>query len=138
MAAYVTSRHGTFMDGRLALKMEDAFGKYPIHFHLVGNVSKSFVRNCSIHHTFNRGMAIHGVDHLLFEHNVVFDGNPDAVRLHKDRRGQLKGVAIEADGAEAPPGFARIPAESIGLYTDPRRASWPVSRSVEPISLEGR
>ena len=32
MAAYVTSRHGTFMDGRLALKMEDASGKYPIHY----------------------------------------------------------------------------------------------------------
>jgi ankyrin repeat protein len=32
MAAYVTSRHGTFMDGRLALKMEDAAGKYPIHY----------------------------------------------------------------------------------------------------------
>lgn len=32
MAAYVTSRHGTFMDGRLALKMEDALGKYPLHY----------------------------------------------------------------------------------------------------------
>jgi serine/threonine protein kinase/ankyrin repeat protein len=32
LAAYVTSRHGTFMDGRLALKMEDAAGKYPIHY----------------------------------------------------------------------------------------------------------
>ena len=48
-------------------------GKYPIHFHMVGNVSLSYVRNCSVHHTFNRGITIHGVDNLLVEHNVVFD-----------------------------------------------------------------
>ena len=48
-------------------------GKYPIHFHMAGNVSKSYIRNCSVHHSFNRGITIHGVDHLLVEHNVVFD-----------------------------------------------------------------
>ena len=48
-------------------------GKYPIHFHLVGNVSNSYVRNCSVHHSFNRAIAIHGVDGLLVEYNVVFD-----------------------------------------------------------------
>jgi hypothetical protein len=30
--AYVTSRHGTFVDGRLVLKMEDASGQYPLHY----------------------------------------------------------------------------------------------------------
>ena len=48
-------------------------GKYPIHFHMVGNVSKSYVKNCSVHHSFNRGITIHGVDNLLVEHNVLFD-----------------------------------------------------------------
>lgn len=32
MQAYVTSRHGTFVDGRLVLKMEDASGQYPLHY----------------------------------------------------------------------------------------------------------
>ena len=40
---------------------------------MVGNVSKSFVKNCSVHNSFNRGITIHGVDNLLVEHNVVFD-----------------------------------------------------------------
>ena len=31
LQAYVTSRHGTFVNGRLALKMEDANGMYPLH-----------------------------------------------------------------------------------------------------------
>ena len=32
-------------------------GKYPLHFHLIGNVSKSYIRNCSVHHVFNRAVA---------------------------------------------------------------------------------
>ena len=32
MQAYVTSRHGSFVDGRLVLKMEDATGRYPLHY----------------------------------------------------------------------------------------------------------
>jgi len=32
LRAYVASRHGTYVDGRLALKMEDADGNYPIHY----------------------------------------------------------------------------------------------------------
>ena len=48
-------------------------GKYPIHFHMIGEVSWSYVRNCSIHHTFNRGIAVHGVTHLTVQYNVLFD-----------------------------------------------------------------
>jgi len=29
-------------------------GRYPIHFHLNGNVNKSYVEGCSIHTSFNR------------------------------------------------------------------------------------
>jgi len=32
LQAYVTSRHGTYVDGRLVLKMEDASGRYPLHY----------------------------------------------------------------------------------------------------------
>ena len=48
-------------------------GRYPIHFHLNGNVSGNYVRGCSIHHTFNRAITIHAVHNLLVEHNVVFN-----------------------------------------------------------------
>ena len=48
-------------------------GRYPIHFHLNGDVSGSYVRGCSIHHTFNRAVTIHGVDNLLVEKNVAYD-----------------------------------------------------------------
>ena len=44
MAAYVTSRHGTFMDGRLALKMEDATGTYPVHYACVNEASVETIK----------------------------------------------------------------------------------------------
>ena len=48
-------------------------GRYPIHFHLNGNVTGSYVRGCSIHHTFNRAVTLHAVDYLLVEKNVAYN-----------------------------------------------------------------
>ena len=48
-------------------------GRYPIHFHLNGNVTGSYVRGCAIHHTFNRAVTVHAVDHLLIEKNVAYN-----------------------------------------------------------------
>uniref|UniRef100_UPI00398F2CC2 PKHD1 like 1, tandem duplicate 1 n=1 Tax=Pristiophorus japonicus TaxID=55135 RepID=UPI00398F2CC2 len=49
-------------------------GRYPIHWHLMGNLSyESYVRGCAIHRTFNRAMTIHGTHHLLVESNVAYD-----------------------------------------------------------------
>ena len=39
-------------------------GSYPIHFHMIGTVHSSYVRNNAIHHTFNRAVTIHGVHYL--------------------------------------------------------------------------
>ncbi|XP_060584412.1 fibrocystin-L-like isoform X2 [Ruditapes philippinarum] len=46
-------------------------GRYPIHFHLMGVVSGSYVRGCSIHNTFNRAVNIHHSHNILVEYNVV-------------------------------------------------------------------
>ena len=48
-------------------------GRYPIHFHLNGDVTGSYVRGCSIHHTFNRAVTVHAVDNLLVENNVAYN-----------------------------------------------------------------
>lgn len=48
-------------------------GRYPIHFHMSGRVSGSYVRGCAIHHTFNRAVTVHGVTGLLVEHNVAYN-----------------------------------------------------------------
>eukprot|EP00794_Sanderia_malayensis_P009058 gene9058-10026_t len=48
-------------------------GRYPIHFHMDGDVRGSYVRGCAIHHSFNRAVTIHGVHNLIVEHNVIYD-----------------------------------------------------------------
>ena len=48
-------------------------GRYPIHFHMIGTVRKSYIRRVSIHHTFNRAVAIHGVHYLRVQDNVAFE-----------------------------------------------------------------
>lgn len=39
-------------------------GRYPIHFHMIGSVSKSLVKGNSIHQTYNRAITIHGVNYF--------------------------------------------------------------------------
>lgn len=55
--------------------MGQAFGlgRYPIHFHMVGSVSKSYVKNCTVSDTFNRAVTIHGIHDLLVEHNIAYN-----------------------------------------------------------------
>ncbi|KAI7798957.1 putative fibrocystin-L, partial [Triplophysa rosa] len=49
-------------------------GRYPIHWHLMGNVQyKSYVRGCAIHQSYNRAVTIHNTHNLLVEHNVIYD-----------------------------------------------------------------
>ena len=48
-------------------------GRYPIHFHMIGAVRNSYVRSNSIHHTYNRAIAIHGVHYLRCQDNVAFE-----------------------------------------------------------------
>ena len=48
-------------------------GKYPVHFHLLGNGTGSYVRGCAIHNAYNRWLTIHGTRHVVAENNVGFD-----------------------------------------------------------------
>mmetsp|Transcript_10337 Transcript_10337/g.30241 ORF Transcript_10337/g.30241 Transcript_10337/m.30241 type:complete len:1951 (+) Transcript_10337:118-5970(+) len=66
LATYPTSRHGTYMDGRLAVKMEDALGMYPIHYACQNHASfetvKLFVENsnrCATHQNSDGELPIH-------------------------------------------------------------------------------
>lgn len=48
-------------------------GRYPIHFHLGGDVTGSYTKNNSIHHTFNRCITTHGTDRWVVSDNVCYD-----------------------------------------------------------------
>ena len=81
LQAYVASRHGTYVDGRLALKMEDADGNYPIHYacknQVCLDVLQMFVEEypkCALYQTPEGNLPLHS---LLDEH--VFAGHPDGM-----------------------------------------------------------
>ncbi len=47
-------------------------GRYPLHFHLIGNVAGSYIKKCAVHDSFNRGTTIHGVHYLHVQNNVYY------------------------------------------------------------------
>ena len=48
-------------------------GRYPLHFHLIGDVTESYIRNNSIHDTYNRATTVHGVYYLTISNNVAYN-----------------------------------------------------------------
>ncbi|WP_298966525.1 calcium-binding protein [uncultured Roseibium sp.] len=48
-------------------------GRYPLHWHMNGNVEGEYVENSSVHHSFNKGITLHGIQNAWIEDNVVFD-----------------------------------------------------------------
>jgi cell migration-inducing and hyaluronan-binding protein len=71
--AMVTSK--VFVSGvelnRMGQHMELA--RYPIHWHLVGDAKGQYIRNASIHDTFNRCVTVHGTNNLRIEGNVTYN-----------------------------------------------------------------
>jgi cell migration-inducing and hyaluronan-binding protein len=47
--------------------------RYPIHWHINGDVEGQYIRNSAIHDTFNRCVTVHGTDNLLVENNVTYN-----------------------------------------------------------------
>jgi hypothetical protein len=67
--------------------------------------------------------------------NLVYDEQPDWVRLVKDSMGQPQELLFTDPAAVAEIQFEPLPLKQIGVYQDARRASWPVLHQVEQITL---
>jgi hypothetical protein len=67
--------------------------------------------------------------------NLVFEDDSDWIQLVKDDRGRPVGLQFKDPEAVERTGFQPLPLDRIGVYSDPRRASWPVEHEVEPIDL---
>ncbi len=77
-----------------------------------------------------------GTRHLqTVEDNLVFDQEPDWIKLVRDDTGKPVEIVFKDPAAVAAIGFEPIPVAKIGLYEDSRRASWPVARTVDKVKL---
>ncbi|XP_050685917.1 fibrocystin-L-like isoform X2 [Eriocheir sinensis] len=54
-------------------------GRYPLHFHMVGDVSTSYIRGCAVHRTYNRAITIHAANYLTVERNVAYNNMGHAI-----------------------------------------------------------
>jgi G8 domain len=51
----------------------NVLGRYPLHFHLLGNCPQCYVRDSSFHHSFYRCISIHGTNQVTVSENVAYD-----------------------------------------------------------------
>src|SRR5690606_28428595 len=47
--------------------------RYPMHFHILGDAQGQYVRNASIHDSYNRCVTVHGTNDLRIENNVTYN-----------------------------------------------------------------
>ena len=47
--------------------------RYPIHWHLIGDAKGQYIKNASVHNTYNRCVTVHGTNFLRVENNVTYD-----------------------------------------------------------------
>jgi len=47
--------------------------RYPMHWHMAGDVSGQYFRNSSVWRTFNRCVTVHGSDNSVVQNNVCYD-----------------------------------------------------------------
>ena len=48
-------------------------GRYPVHFHLVGNAKGAYVKNSSVYDSYQRCYTLHGTFGMLLENNVAYN-----------------------------------------------------------------
>jgi len=52
---------------------EGILGRYPFHWHLTGDLTDQYIKNSSIHVSFNRVLTVHSSQNGLIEDNVAYD-----------------------------------------------------------------
>ncbi len=48
-------------------------GRYPLHFHMNGDMPSSYVFECAVHKSFNRATNMHASNYVRIERNVIYD-----------------------------------------------------------------
>lgn len=52
---------------------EGVLARYPFHWHRYGDADGSYIRDCAIHDSYQRGVTVHGTQNATVENNVAYD-----------------------------------------------------------------
>lgn len=66
-------------------------GRYPFHWHMVGDVTGQSIRDCAVHDANNRAITVHGTQNAIVEDNVIHNVLGHAIFLED---GNETGVII--------------------------------------------
>ena len=72
----IVQGNGTgFVEGVELYRMgqTNVLGRYPMHFHLLGDCPLCYFRDSSVHHSFYRCISVHGTNYVNVSENVAFD-----------------------------------------------------------------
>lgn len=60
--------------GQKTLAGGGLLGRYPFHWHMLASAGTGqFIKNCSIHRSFNRAITVHGTHNTQVSNNLAFD-----------------------------------------------------------------
>ncbi|MEP2783907.1 MAG: G8 domain-containing protein [Pseudoruegeria sp.] len=51
----------------------DELGRYPIHWHMLGDAEGQYAKGVSVHESYQKGSTIHGTSNILYEDNVIYN-----------------------------------------------------------------
>ncbi len=93
---------------------EQVLGRYPMHWHVMADQAKGqYIRDSSVHHTYNRAITIHGTDSLRVERNVVYHNVGHAIFMEdgaEENNRVIGNLAIST--VKPPPGKEMLPSDN--------------------------
>ncbi len=98
--------------------------RYPFHWHLLDDATGQYIKNSSVHHSFNRCIVVHGTDSVEVEGNSCYDhfGHGFFLEDGSERRNVLR-ANIGILSRKVPPGRELLESESkdlqIGRFPGP-------------------
>jgi hypothetical protein len=128
---HIMVHHGgeAYLDAIELYKMGQAgiMARYPFHWHYVGNAPGQFIKNSSVHHSFQRCIVIHRTHKTLVQNNVCYnfkghgyfleDGNEIENKLIKNlaimaKAPSLNKLLLASDNISQSEGQGRFPSVS--------------------------
>jgi len=90
-------------------------GRYPMHWHMMLNQSAGqYIKHCSVVHSFNRAITVHGSESVVVEGNVAYDHIGHGMFLEDGSETNNKfwyNLALKTNRATAPPPVAVLPTD---------------------------
>jgi hypothetical protein len=115
-----------YIDSVELYKMGQAgvMARYPFHWHFAQDVSGQYIKNSSIHHSYQRCVTVHRTHSALVENNVCFDFKGHGYFLedgNEINNKLLNNLAIMAK----PPSQNKILLASDSIYSDETQGRFP-------------